>query len=1066
MEQVTLPTVESERLAELRRYEILDTPGEAAFDDFTWLAAEMCGVSCALISLVDEGRIWFKSRLGADASEVAREGSFCGHAIRQKELFEVPDTLTDARFRDNPLVTGPLQIRFYAGMPLSSPRGYNLGTLCILDRAPRQMTVKQRQALARLGRQVVEQLELRRARREIEDQHHQQKLLFNSVAEGLHVLNLDGTIQAENPAAERMLGRAPGEMLGHPAHETLHHHGTNGTPYPVDVCAIYATLRDGQSRQVEQEIFYRKDGTTFPAEYVVSAITDERDIRTGAIVAFRDVTEQRKKDDQLRLLENCLARVSDIVMITEAEPLAEPGPRIVYVNDAYERLTGYTRGETLGRTPRLLQGPKTDPTELAQIDQRLRNGETFTTTLLNYKKSGEEFWNEMVVAPVTDAAGRPTHWVAIGRDVTQRRRAEAERDRFFNLAGDLLLIAGFDGYFKRINPAFTVILGYASEELLARPYLEFVHLEDREATIAAVEQLGRGGSIDGFENRYRHQNGSWRWIAWKALPVPADGLIYCTGHDITELKQAQAKLADITRNLERLVIERTRELNESEQRFEQLAEVMDEVFWMQDLATGQVLYVSPAYEKIWQRSCGELYADRNNWFKCVHAEDRERVRMAFQQKNREVVAIDFRIVWPDGSIRWIHDRGYVVKNAAGEPVRMMGIAADITERQLMTEQMLRHQRLESLGTLSGGVAHDLNNALAPIFMGLDILRAKYPLDREIIDTMMASGQRGADMVRQLLAFARGVEGERVLIHPELLLKEMQKIIRGTFPKNIVLRCLNPPEIQPLLGDPAQLHQVLLNLCVNARDAMPEGGTLTLTLESVEVDDTFASSIPEARPGPYVRFGVTDTGSGIAPAVLERVFDPFFTTKAPDQGVGLGLATVMGIVRSHGGFVQARSQPDLGSTFTVYLPATSGKEEPDAAVSSAKAEEYPAGGETILLVEDDPGVREVTQGALEDMNFKVLVAKDGAEALICVAENRASLRLVITDLHMPHMDGASFIRLLRRMEQKIPVIVTSGLIAEKLVGELNALGVEQTLLKPFTHGQLVRAIKTILRPAAA
>ena len=1062
MDKALLPATETERLAELSRYEILDTPGEEVFDDFTWLAAHVTGAACALVSLVDKERVWFKSRLGTDATEVAREGSFCEHAIRQKDLFEVPDTLADARFRDNPLVTGPFQARFYAGVPLSSPRGYNLGTLCILDRTPRQLTAEQRQALTVLGRHVVQQLELRRARRELEGRHRQQTLLFNAVGEGLLVLDLDGSIRAENPAAERMFGWGPGEMLGRSAHETIHHHRADGTVCPVETCPIHATLRDGQSRLLESEVFWRKDGTSFPVDCVASAIEDERGQRSGAIVAFRDVTEKRKRDGQLVLLENCLARVSDIVMITEAEPLTEPGPRIVYVNDAFERLTGHTRKETLGRTPRFLQGPKTDPEELARIQQRLRNWETFTTTLLNYKKSGEEFWIEMGLAPVADASGWYTHWVAIERDVTQRRRAEAERDQFFNLAGDLLLIAGFDGYFKRINPAFTATLGYSSEALLARPYLEFVHPEDRAAALAAVEQLRRGETVTGFENRYQHLDGSWRWINWKALPVPEEGLIYCTGRDTTELKQAQEKLADFTRNLETLVMERTRELNESEERFQQLADVMDEVFWIQDLATGRVVYASPAYERIWQHPRARLYEDSKNWLGMIHADDRERVRQAIGQKNREVIAIDYRIVWPDGSIRWIHDRGYMVKNTAGQPVRMVGIAADITERQRMHEQTLHHQRLESLGTLSGGVAHELNNALAPIFMGLDMLRAKYPLDREIIDTMMASGQRGADMVRQLQAFARGVEGERVVMHPELLLKEMQKIIRGTFPKNIVLRSLHPPEVHTLKGDAAQLQQVLLNLCVNARDAMPEGGTLTLTLETAEVDATFASSIPEARPGVYVKFGVADTGTGIAPALLERVFDPFFTTKAPNQGTGLGLATVMGIVRSHGGFVQVRSQPDRGSTFTVYLPATAKEESPPPA--PAGPEQMPAAGQTVLLVEDDPGVREVTQGALEDMNFKVLVARDGAEALICFAENRSRLRLVITDLHMPHMDGASFIRLLRRMEEKMPVIVTSGLIAEKLAAELKALGVEQTLLKPFTHGQLVRAIHAILRPA--
>ena len=747
-DQLSPSAVEAARLAELRGYEILDTPPEAPFDDFTWLVAQLTGVPCALISLVDERRIWFKSQFGTAAGEIAREGAFCAHAIQQTEFFEVPDTRADARFRNNPLVTGPLQIRYYAGMPLTSPRGYNMGTLCLMDVVPRQLTADQRRGVVVSARQIVRQFELRRAQREIEGQHRQKELLFNAVTDGLHVLNLDGTIRTENAVAERLLGWEPGELAGRPAHATMHHHQADGAEYPVETCPIHATLRDGRTRRVANEVFWRKDGTSFPVEYVVSPIEDETGKRSGAIVAFRDVTDRQKKEDQLRLLENCLARVSDIVMITEAEPVEGPGPRIVYVNAAYEPMTGYTREETLGHTPRILQGPKTDRQELARIKQHLLRWEAFTSTVLNYKKNGEEFWNEMAVTPVADARGWYTHWVAVNRDVTARRRAEAERDRFFNLAGDLLLIAGFDGYFKRINPAFTATLGYATEELLARPYLEFVHPEDRAGALAAAEQLGRDETTLLVENRYRHKNGSWRWIAWKALSAPAAGLIYATGRDVTELKEAEAKLADFTHNLERLIVERTRELKESEQRFQQLAEVMDEVFWMQDLATGRILYASPAYEKIWQHPRAQLYASPNDWLECVHPDERERVRLAFQQEHGDLIAMDYRIMRPDGSIRWIHDRGYLVKNEAGQPIRLMGIATDITERKLMNDQLLRHQRLESLGTLSGGVAHDLNNSLAPILMGLDMLRGKYPQDREIIDTMQASGQRGADMVPQ------------------------------------------------------------------------------------------------------------------------------------------------------------------------------------------------------------------------------------------------------------------------------------------------------------------------------
>ncbi len=386
---------------------------------------------------------------------------------------------------------------------------------------------------------------------------------------------------------------------------------------------------------------------------------------------------------------------------------------------------------------------------------------------------------------------------------------------------------------------------------------------------------------------------------------------------------------------------------------------------------------------------------------------------------------------------------------------------DVTERERAQRMMLRSQRLGRIGTLAGGVAHDLNNVLAPILMITELLRMQHPDAVELIDTVESSAKRGAEMVRQLLTFARGVEGARLLVQPQHLLAEMEKIIRGTFPKNIQVRNTCAAILRPILGDVTQLHQVLLNLCVNARDAMPNGGTLTLGAENTEVDATFANEIPEAKPGPYVVWRVTDTGTGIPPEALDRILEPFFSTKATDQGTGLGLSTCSGIVKSHGGFLRVSTSPGSGSTFAVYLPAdVSGASEASLPADAKGA--FRGNGEMVLVVDDEAAVRDVASAVLTALNFQVVTATDGAEALSKVAQNRGELRAVITDVHMPHMDGFTLIRVMKRLAPEAGIIITSGHLEEREANEIKALGVSALLDKPFTQGQLVAALKTTLQ----
>jgi two-component system cell cycle sensor histidine kinase/response regulator CckA len=312
-----------------------------------------------------------------------------------------------------------------------------------------------------------------------------------------------------------------------------------------------------------------------------------------------------------------------------------------------------------------------------------------------------------------------------------------------------------------------------------------------------------------------------------------------------------------------------------------------------------------------------------------------------------------------------------------------------------------------------------------------------------------------------LTFAKGAEGMRTPLQLGRLVKEMKKIMEGSFPKNLKLKVQCDPKLPTVLGEATQLHQVLMNLCVNARDAMPHGGTLTLEAMSQMVDATYASSVPDAKPGDYVALRVRDTGTGIPPEIIDRIFEPFFTTKGPDKGTGLGLSTVMGIIKGHDGFLQVQSQPGQGSTFTAFLPVHSAGSDTEHIIKAAAG--FRGQGETILIVEDDDSVRKVVCAVLRRLNFNPLAATDGADGLLRALENRAELRAVITDLHMPHMDGLAFVRALRRMLPDIPVAVASGRMEEAMAEELKTLGVTCWLTKPFTEPELAETLKTFFAP---
>jgi PAS domain S-box-containing protein len=420
-----------------------------------------------------------------------------------------------------------------------------------------------------------------------------------------------------------------------------------------------------------------------------------------------------------------------------------------------------------------------------------------------------------------------------------------------------------------------------------------------------------------------------------------------------------------------------------------------------------------------------------------------------------------RQITKSGGMLEVFSRLTLVRNEQGQLRSIFAIDTDITEKKQLETQYLRAQRLENIGALAGGIAHDLNNVLAPILMGAPLLRQMVtdPTARALLKTMESCAQRGAAIVRQVLTFARGVEGERVPLQPRHLLSEMEGLAAETFPKSIRVESDAAADLWPVLGDATQLQQALLNLCINARDAMPGGGVLTLEAANIVLSKEAAEKIPDAQPGSYACLRVTDTGTGIPPEIEAKIFEPFFTTKGAGKGTGLGLSTVLGIARSHGGFIRVVTKVGQGTTFELYLPATKAEQ---VAVKKDSATPWPhARGEGILLVDDEAAVREVARQALMEFGYQVITAERGTEAIKVFQERRQEIQLVLTDMMMPEMDGPTLVAALRVLDPKVRIVGITGTSDTAGINGLKTLELSALLAKPFTIKKLLTVIRETL-----
>jgi len=609
-----------------------------------------------------------------------------------------------------------------------------------------------------------------------------------------------------------------------------------------------------------------------------------------------------------------------------------------------------------------------------------------------------------------------------------------------------------DGTFLAASRRLAEMLGYSeTEDLLARNLERDIYFDpaQRRTLLALVESQGAALRL---EARWRTRSGSTIWVELTGHALPHEAGSPAPAFEGLAVDVTERKLTELA-------------LRESERKMSTLISNLPGIAYRsRDDRSRTMEFISDG--------CGELtgYSPYDLSFNRVVAyndlilpEDREMVWGTVQEsiaENRPYQMM-YRLRAADGRVRWVWEKGEAVKSAAGAVEALEGFITDITEKKELEEQFLRAQRLESVGTLASGIAHDLNNVLAPITMSIAMLRGKMADASGLrwLNTIDASAERAAGIVRQVLSFGRGMAGERVPIQPRHIVNEIVKIARETFPRSLAITAAVPKDLWTINADPTQLHQVLLNLAVNARDAMEEGGTLSIAAENVVLDEHYARLHIDAKPGRYVVLAVTDTGTGIPREILDKIFDPFFTTKPPGKGTGLGLSTVQSIVRGHGGFMNVYTEEGRGTAFRVYLPVIDAEGAPAA---RAAHRTLPAGrGETILVVDDEPSIREITRGMLESNGYCALTASEGAEAVALFRLRSGEIAAVITDLMMPVMDGAATIRALRAIDPAVRIIASSGFGTESTVTGAAAIGAAFFLKKPYSSGTLLRTLDELL-----
>ena len=866
---------------------------------------------------------------------------------------------------------------------------------------------------------------------DVRDSEIRYRRLFEAAQDGILILDADsGAITDANPFIGEILGYSPHDLIGKRLWEI-------GAFFDIVASkAAFEELLRKEYIRYENLPLQTKDGQLREVEFISNVYLV--DLKKVIQCKIRNITKRKEAERALKESEIRYRRLfeaaQDGILILDADT-----GQITDVNPFLQKMLGYSHSEIISKTLWEIGLFKDIFANLAkfvelQSKEYMRYEDLPLETKEGNKKQVE------FVSNVYFVDGKKVIQCNI-RDITERKRVEEDMNLFFNVALDMLCIADFSGYFVRLSPTWTKTLGWTEEELKANPFIEFVHPDDREATLKATSRLSDGIEVIGFNNRYRCKDGSYKWLSWNSFGAAARGIIVAAARDITDRKRSDVHL------------------QESEERYRRLVEFSPDAIMVH--SCGKYVYVNPAAVRLLgAHDASELLG--KPVLDIVHPDFRESVRRRVTTgiiENKNLPLMEEKLLRLDGVT--------IDVEVAALPIEYDGIPAmqdvvrDITEQKKLQQELLQSQKMQSIGTLAGGIAHDFNNILG-IILGYTSLIKKNKLNvqklSESIAAINLAVQRGAALVRQIMTFARKTDASFEPLNLEDLIQELFSMLQQTFPKIITFKKIFPKDIPFILADRTQIHQSLLNLCVNARDAMPHGGSIIIKVEK-QTGEQLKVQFPTADQDSYICISVTDSGEGMNETTRGRVFEPFFTTKAKGKGTGLGLSVVYGVVQSHHGFINVESELGYGTTFRLYFPIPNINEKP---VDSRQVKSFEIGGtETILLVEDEELLIEMVSFLLESKGYKVFVAQDGAEAIEVYKKHIQEIALVLTDMGLPTMTGMEEFKKLKEIDPNVKVILASGYFEPDMKADLLKAGAKGFLQKPYMSDVILQTLREVL-----
>lgn len=910
----------------------------------------------------------------------------------------------------------------------------------------------------------------------------QTNMILNSAGDGIFGLDRNGILTFVNRASARMLGYDAEEIVGRNGHALWHHTTADGKPYAEADCPIFAVLLDGATRHGTGDVFWRKDHSSFAVEFISTAIREGEEI-VGAVVTFRDITARQRAEKAQKQAEERFRGIFENAV--EGIYQSTPDGRFISVNPAMARMFGYESPDEMIQAVNdigaQLYTHARRREEFKAVMEQSGTAEGFEAQVI--RKDGAKIWISETARAVRNVIGRVCYYEGTLEDITSRKRADAERQVSFEIIHAANVTDNLDELLHRIHQALSRVL-YADNCFVAlydpvSCLFTFPFFADKydaafppqtmdrsctsyvfrkgEATLipqAVFDRLVEQGDVELVGT----PSPSWLGAPLRTPSATIGVLVVQHYEDENAYTQRDLEFLNSVGGQIALAIERKRAetaLRDSEARLRVLIEQLPAILWTTDAELRFTSSLGAGLARLGLKPNEVVGLTLYEYFQ---TDDRTFVPIAAHRRALNGESVTFHVEWGGGSYAC---HAEPLRDSAGTVTGVISMAFDVTDRKQLEAQLRQAQKMEAVGRLAGGIAHDFNNLLMVIQgyteLLLDKLGSEHPLRRNA-DQIHEASQRAASLTRQLLAFSR-----KQMLAPQVLnvrdvVTELEKMLRRLIGEDIELVTKNVANLWHVRADRSQIEQVILNLAVNSRDAMPSGGKLTIETANTELDASYSRQAV-VEPGQYVMLAVSDTGIGMDSVTQAHLFEPFFTTKEKGKGTGLGLATVYGIVKQSGGYIWVYSEAGKGATFKVYLPRVMA--EPQSAAAKAEVKPTKRGFETILLVEDEKGVRDLAREYLAEAGYEVLEAQNADEALRIVRTRAEDIDLLLTDVVMAGISGRQLAEQMQQLRPGIRVLYMSGYTDEAIVHH-GILGRGMVLLqKPFTLNSLAIKVREIL-----